>query len=225
LIDYSDRGIFLKHGELILDGPCREVVKAYADDLVEDEGGVTSASEFEPPQFTVETPALSGMDTSAEKTVGRDLPPIEIDSVRLLDEKGRAFSAVGFGNVVQVAVTVCLRQAVPEPCFGIQLSSPDGIILWSTTTQSMSFALPAMSAGCYQFRWNLTVNFSGNRYIVAIGVGQILNGEYKRHHRLDYAGHFDVLPVPHSGGGWLAPLPSFQIPTQCTELLTKETGT
>jgi lipopolysaccharide transport system ATP-binding protein len=60
----------------------------------------------------------------------------------------------------------------------------------------------------HKFFWKLTANFSGNRYIVSIGVGDIKSGEYKRHHRLEYAGHFDVLPQPAWGAGWLSPQPS-----------------
>jgi lipopolysaccharide transport system ATP-binding protein len=57
LIEYCDRAIFLKHGRLIMDGTCRDVVKAYADDLVLDEGGA-------PNEFIVES-------EPADNVVGR----------------------------------------------------------------------------------------------------------------------------------------------------------
>lgn len=211
LIEYCDRGIFLKHGQLILDGCCREVVKTYADDLVQDEGGAINAPESTPEQALTITSEQIEI-TPANPTAAN--PVMEIVSVSLIDEHQKACSTVRYGSPVYVTVTVRLHEPSPDPCFGIQLSSPDGITLWSATTQSIGLALPAMEQGQYQFTWDLTANFAGNRYVVAIGVGQILNGEYKRHHRLDYAGHFDVVPIAHSGAGWLAPLPTFQAPTK-----------
>lgn len=215
LIEYCDRGIFLKHGQLILDGPCRDVVKIYADDLVEDEGGHTTVV-TELSQSVTKEIAGSELATQTLATPAIDQLPMEIESVKLLDEHGNAVTTVAFGSQISILVRTHLQQHIPEPCFGIQLSSPDGITLWSATTNSMGLTLPAMDAGEYEFKWDLTAQFSGNRYVLAIGVGQIINGEYKRHHRLDYAGHFDVMPVPHSGAGWLAPLPTFQVPTSRT---------
>ena len=45
---------------------------------------------------------------------------------------------------------------------------------------------------------------------LAVGVGDIASGEYKRHARLPYGGHIDVLPENNSGSGWLAPCPVFE---------------
>lgn len=211
LVEYCDRGIFFKHGRLILDGPCRDVVKIYADDIVKDEGGNTTIA-TEPPKSDVEGVVSSDLATQTASTPNMQQLPMIVESVQLLDKQGNVCTTVAFGGEISILVKTRLQQYVSEPCFGIQLSSPDGITLWSATTNSMNLSLPAMNAGFYEFKWNLTAQFSGNRYILAIGVGQIINGEYKRHHRLDYAGHFDVMPVPHSGAGWLAPQPSFDAP-------------
>lgn len=207
LIEYCDRGIFLKHGELIIDGPCRDVVKIYSNDLVEDEGGAIQALEAESEQ-----PDELVQNVDINSKTGELI--MEIVAVKFVDEQQQNCAAIRFGGCVRIVVTIRLQQMIAIPCFGIQLSSADGITLWSATTQAMGIDLPAMDAGQYEFSWDLTANFSGNRYIVALGVGQIFNGEYKRHHRLEYAGHFDVVPMPHSGGGWLAPLPEFQTPTK-----------
>jgi lipopolysaccharide transport system ATP-binding protein len=40
--------------------------------------------------------------------------------------------------------------------------------------------------------------------VIALGAGDNASGEYRRHDRLSYAGHFDVLPEPRAGAGWLA---------------------
>jgi len=208
LIEYCDRAIFLKRGRMVMDGACRDVVKLYANDLVLDEGG-------EPVDFKI---SEEQEDAPAQVVVADDeappaSAPITVESIALRDASGRPCAAVPFSGELRVCVDVSVRELVSEPCFGIQLSSVDGISLWSATTQTMGQQVAALAPGKYRFEWELKTPFSGNRYVVAVGVGQIVNGEYRRTHRVSYAGHFDVLSQPHSGAGWLAPLPVFRAPT------------
>lgn len=209
LVEYCDRGVFLKHGKLIMDGVCRDVVKAYADDLVADEGGITATRENEVDR---DSELVSNSSEWQEKDLsGRSAV---IDAVRLLDERGQPTASARFGDQIVVCVEVTVNSPMESPCFGVQLSGVDGITLWSTTTQVMGLEISSLSPGRYEYRWQLKANFAGNRYVVALGVGEILNGEYRRHHRLDYAGHFDVVPVPHKGSGWLMPWPEFGEPVK-----------
>jgi homopolymeric O-antigen transport system ATP-binding protein len=213
LVEYCDRGLLLKHGRLILDGPCRDVVKAYADDLVLDEGGeVDLAIEEALADSNEPEPDEAPRDEVIGEPVVRAPAPIQIESVALLGEGGQRIAGVESGGTVRVRVQVRVLEPIPAPCFGILLMSPDGIALWSTTTQMMDVPMAALEPGAYCFEWMLHAHFGGNRYVVAIGVGQVLNGEYKRCHRLDYAGHFDVLPEAREGAGWLAPRPAFSAP-------------
>lgn len=210
LIEYCDRAIFLKRGKVVMDGACRDVVKAYADDLVLDEGGefIDFIEDGSLREVVVESvQAENGEVASANG-------PITVESIALIDMVGKPCSAVPYGGEVRVRVEVSVSARISEPCFGIQLSSVDGISLWAATTQGMGQQMAALAPGKHRFEWVLRTPFSGNRYVVAIGVGQIVNGEYRRSHRVSYAGHFDVLPQPHSGGGWLAPSPAFRAPTQ-----------
>jgi len=208
LIEYCDRAIFLKRGRMVMDGACRDVVKLYADDLVLDEGGepvdltLSTEQEERPAQIVV-----------ADEDAPSASAPIAVESIALVDPSGRPCAAVAFSGALRVRVDVLVRERIPEPCFGIQLSSVDGISLWSATTQTMGLQVAGLVPGKYRFEWELKTPFSGNRYVVAVGVGQIVNGEYRRTHRVSYAGHFDVLSQPHSGAGWLAPLPVFRAPS------------
>lgn len=197
LIEYCDRGIYLKKGKLILDSNCREVVKKYADDLVEEEGGASII-----------------LDGDSEKNQGNcnhneNSPIIQILKVELKDIYGNIINNFNYGDKIHISITIDIASFIAFPCFGIQISSVDGITLWSSTTQSMAIHIEPLTSGIHKFSWTLTPNFSGNRYVIALGVGYIDNGEYKRAYRLDYAGHFDVMQLPHSGSGWLAPLPLF----------------
>ena len=213
LIEYCDRGVYLRRGRLVMDGPCREVVKAYGDDLLAEEGaiGVVVAAEPEPePQASIpaEVQARAAEPAPVAAPVARTI--LQVEQVALLGADGRPAASVRSGDPVDVLVDLQVHELVAQPCFGIQLSSTDGIVLWSATTQQLACTLAPMAPGRHRFRWRLDANFSGNRYVVAIGAGEIVGGEYKRRHRLDYAGHFDVIPEPRSGSGWLAPRPRFE---------------
>ncbi|GHD67442.1 ABC transporter ATP-binding protein [Jeongeupia chitinilytica] len=208
LIEYCDRGIYLKKGRLIMDAACRDVVRRYADDLVEQEGGmvveIDQASEV---GVANATSVSQPMQIRQDDGQGR----LSVQSVELRNAKGELSANYQFGEAFAVQIKVKAEGAVDIPCFGVQLSSVDGIVLWSGTTQSMNLELPVMVDGIYTVKWNMQANFSGNRYILAVGVGRIESGDYLRTHRVDYAGHFDIIPVAHSGGGWLAPCPVFEV--------------
>lgn len=210
LIEYCDRAIFLKHGQVVMDGACREVVKAYADDLVSDEGGEI---EVPPPLPTqVADDNRTSLACATAKAEGSHVVPIAVEAVELLDADGLACSTLEYNGRLRVRVYVRVAAPITQPCFGIQISSVDGITLWSTTTQTTAESPPALQPGTYGFEWELHTPFGGGRYVLAIGVGQIVNGEYRRTHRVGYAGHFDVLAQAHGGSGWLAPSPLLRMP-------------
>ncbi|MDQ8051001.1 ABC transporter ATP-binding protein [Luteibacter sp.] len=216
LLEYCDRAIFLKHGNLVMDGECRDVVKAYADDLVRDEGGEVTTVQVEPVEDEQPLPAdPAGRATAVVAAEEADLlrtSPIIAESISLVDRSGEPCTTVPHGGRLRVRIRVRANEFIQEPCFGIQISSVDGISLWSATTQLMGIVVPALERGSYVLEWDLGTPFSGNRYVIAIGVGLIDNGEYRRTHRVSYAGHFDVLAEPHTGAGWLAPSPIFSAP-------------
>ena len=212
LIEYCDRGIYLKRGRLVMDGPCIEAVRAYGNDLIEEEGGL--AFDLLPPQAAQAVDVAP--DGSAAPAVAADAggpaPALAVEQVSLLGGDGQPAASVRHGDTLVVEFLLRANAAIAEPCFGIQLASTDGIALWSAVTSHMGLVVSPLAPGRYRFRWRLKADFSGNRYVVALGAGHLVDGEYKRIHRIDYAGHFDVLPTPRSGAGWLAPKPAFESP-------------
>lgn len=216
LIEYCDRGIFLKSGSLVLDGVCRDVVKAYADDLVEEEGGVTmvfSGADDSPKDArNRQTSPLVGSVILPPGDQPVDDVPLKITGFRLLDAEHQPRAAFNYGEKIDLEITLSVNREISKPCFGVQISSPDGMSLWSATTQAMDIQIEGLTPNTYLMTWRLQATFGGGRYVVALGAGQMINGDYKRHHRVDYAGHFEVLPLRASGSGWLAPQPQFISP-------------
>lgn len=209
LLEYCDRGIYLRRGRVQLDGPCRDVVKRYADDLVDEEGGtvirdeepMAEAADPDRAQIHGEPVVLAGAGQASE-----------ITHVAILDARGEARTTFVYGDELLVRVGIRVRRRIETPCYGIQIKSVDDIALWAGTTQNMNLTPAPTEPGDYVFSWRLTLNVTGNRYVLALGAGDIDSGEYRRHSRIPYAGHVDVLPQPHTGHGWIAPLPKFSDP-------------
>lgn len=213
LLEYCDRGIYLKRGRVVLDGPCRDVVKRYADDLVDEEGGAVIYAEDVSPAEPV--PVAAGeLPVAAGSLEGEQLPASEIVSVEICDEHGKPRTTFGYGESLRLTVCIRVHRRIQTPCYGVQIKSVDDIALWAGTTQNMQKDVAATDPGIYRFHWDLALNVTGNRYVIAVGVGDIDSGEYHRHSRVPYAGHIDVLPQPHSGHGWIAPLPVFVPPAR-----------
>ncbi len=210
VIEYCDRGIFLKNGQVMFDGPSKEAVREYGLDVLRAEGGQA----FVPASLSISqnpTPPEKRDELPFPLSDTEQGPPMEVLYVRFSKLNGEVTNTFEHNEQFFTEVFLRVRSYIPLPCFGIQISIPDGIALWSTTTKLMGLELPSLEPGFYRFRWRLRANFSGNRYVVAIGAGHIEGGEYKRYHRLPYAGHIDILPVPNQGAGWLVVDPEFQI--------------
>lgn len=198
LLEYCDRAIYLKRGRKVLDGPCREIVKRYADDLVEEEGGIAINGNLE----AVRTADISDGSHPATEVSG---PRMAIERVQILDDKGLETTTFSLGDRFSVLIDVAINERIKAPCFGMQIKSTDDIVLWSGTSHQMGLLSEPMECGRHRLTWTCCASFSGNRYVIAIGCGDIETGEYKRHARLPYAGHIDVLPEEKSGYGWLEP--------------------
>jgi lipopolysaccharide transport system ATP-binding protein len=206
IIEFCDRALFLKHGQLVLDGACRDVARAYADDIVTSEGGNSCESIIEP-SARIAASAAEQLQHGAQMTPAT----LIIKKVELRNAQNDLCASVQFGEAIFIDFQIELFQPLQFPCFGIQISSPDGIALWSANTMNMDVSPPSMQPGSVNLRWCIKANFGGNRYVISLGAGEISEGEYRRHHRLGYAGHIDVIQMRAAGTGWLAPDPRFFI--------------
>jgi lipopolysaccharide transport system ATP-binding protein len=184
--EYCDRAIYLKRGRLIEDGPCKRVTESYAADLVKDENS------------SAVTLSASGSDASGS----------EILKVWIEDRNSNECRIVHQADRFTVRLRVKFNRLVAKPCLGIQLKSTGDIELWSATTPRLGIEIASAATGeIRDYAWSLTAQMGAGRYVVALGVGEIEGGLYKRHSRLHYATHFDVSEDKQTGWGWLAPDP------------------
>jgi lipopolysaccharide transport system ATP-binding protein len=207
IIEFCSRAVYLDRGAVVNVGPCREILEQYANDVLTSEGGIpVGFAESEPAAAAsgahVETPAVSA-------PIGT-LPATEIASVRILDSTLAPTACVAYGDVVEIVVDAVFHRANGAPCLGVQIKTTDDIVLWSATTQYIGLRpRPADAGERRRYAWRIRANFGGQRYVIALGIGDVTSGQYRRHSRLHYAGHFDVLPEARRGTGFLEPQVEF----------------
>lgn len=187
IIEYCDRAIYLKRGQMMADGFCKTVVEAYAADLVSEERGTAGPLVAEAPSE----------------------PQSKILRVWVEDARGNETTLIRKGERFQVKLYVKYLQNVVKPALGIQIKSVTDIELWTGTTLNLGIALGQAGAGdARAYSWSLDAAMGAGRYVVALGVGDTESGLYRRHFRLHYALHFDVIEDRPGGRGWLSPNPA-----------------
>jgi lipopolysaccharide transport system ATP-binding protein len=204
IIEFCDRAAYLDHGRLVAVGGCREVIERYTNDLTSSEA--RSATESQAAVVAVPIDASN----SSPPATPEDTPATEIVAVEVTDADRQPKSCFVHGDEIRVSLDLVFHRANPAPCFGIQLKSTDDIALWATSTAYMNRRIAAVESGArMRFTWRLRANVGGSRFVIAVGAGDNASGEYRRHARLSYAGHFDVLPAAGAGAGWLDVTASF----------------
>jgi lipopolysaccharide transport system ATP-binding protein len=218
IIEFCTRAVYLDRGKVVNVGGCREVLEQYANDLVSQEGGIAIDAPSEPSLGVarVTGPASPASGTGATGVPQAAAPPrvsgggarpaTEIIEVVIVDAANAPTACVAYGDTVEIVIDVVFHRPNAAPCLGMEIKSTDDIVLWSATTHYMGLRPdPAQAGERRRYRWRLRANFGGQRYVIALGIGDVAAGSYKRHSRLHYAGHFDVLPEARRGTGFLEP--------------------
>jgi lipopolysaccharide transport system ATP-binding protein len=203
VVEFCSRAAYIDRGRLVASGNCREILERYTNDSVAKLGGTPLPARTREAGEVASEP-LQAQRAPEAPAIADELAPTEILAVTVTDAAGTAKQAFSCGDALHVRVDVAFHRENPAPCFGIQLKSTDDIVLWTCTTQILGLHLPARPAGTREtWVWKLAANLGAARYVVAIGCGDLSTGQYLPHSRMHYAGHFDVLPEPRRGSGFL----------------------
>lgn len=125
-----DHGMVMYRGNAIYQGSAAEAVVAYSDALRE------AAREI--PVKIVEEGGLS------QRVMTFDA---EITGVSLLNNKGEPVTILESGEEVAVAIDVKFNKDVDRPIFSFFIRTPDGKLVYNTTTDWMKVETPCFRAG------------------------------------------------------------------------------
>ena len=125
-----DKGLVMYRGEDIFCGSAAEAVVAYSDALRE------AARKIQ-----MDVPAEDGI---SQRVMTFDA---EIEDVTLSNEQGDPITVVQSGAHASVAVRVHFKNAVHNPVFSLVVRTPDGRIVYDTTTRWMGIQTPDFVPG------------------------------------------------------------------------------
>ena len=206
IIEFCDRAAYVDRGRVVAVGNCREILEHYTNDIVAGAGGTPLPA----PRRASPAQSTPAIDERAPSRASGPTPATEIVGVTIGDAAGAAKQAFSRGEDVVVRIDAAFHRDNPSPCLGIQLRSPDDIVLWTCTTQMLDLPLQPRVAGVRAaYAWRLRACLGGGRYVISLGIGDRSTGTYLHHSRMHYAGHFDVLPEARRGVGFLEPDASF----------------
>ncbi|RIK30589.1 MAG: hypothetical protein DCC56_09710 [Anaerolineae bacterium] len=116
-----EKGLVMYRGEDIFQGASSEAVATYSNTLRE-------AAR----KLSAQVPLEDGV---AQRVMTFD---VEIEQVKLLDERGELVSVIRSGTMARIAMDIRVNKDVVDPIFSIAIRTSDGIMVYDTTTRWMS---------------------------------------------------------------------------------------
>lgn len=125
-----NRGLVMYRGQAVFEGTGSEAVVAYSDVIRQNAR-----------QAQLDVPEEDGI---SQRVMTFDA---EIERVSLLDAAGNAVSALESGTTARLAIDAYFNKAVSQPIFSLVIRTPDGRVVYDTTTRWMKIQTPNFSAG------------------------------------------------------------------------------
>lgn len=170
-----DRGLVMYRGEAIFQGTAAEAVVAYSD-------AIRQAAR----QTQTKVPLEGGL---SQGVISFDA---EIERVLLCDQSGKSISILTSGTEAKVAMDVVFHKNVPQPIFSCIIRTPDGRIVYDTTTRWLKVTTPDFLAGQrYRVEFLLTISLLEGMYELGVDVAAADLSHY--HDRLERALSFSVI--------------------------------
>jgi hypothetical protein len=152
--EVCDCGLVMYRGEAIFQGGAADAVVAYSDAIRQ------SAR-----QATDQIPEEGGL---SQRVMTFDA---EIKHVDLLDTQNRPVKVLESGCPARVAMDVLFHKDVKQPVFSLTIRTPDGRVVYDTTTRWMHIETPDFQAGeRYQVEFMLDVPLLSGVYELSVDI-------------------------------------------------------
>jgi lipopolysaccharide transport system ATP-binding protein len=146
--------LVLYQGRAIFQGGSAEAIMAYSN-------SIRRAAQ----QAEHEVPLEEGL---AQRVMTFDA---EITDVRIENSEGQAVSVIDTGTVVTAVIEVVFHKEVSQPIFSLMVKTPDGRVVYDTTTRWMNIKTPDFSPGdrC-RVKFILSLPLLDGEYLLSVDV-------------------------------------------------------
>ena len=177
-----DWGLVMYRGEAIFQGGAAESIAAYSDALRQ------AARETQ-----TEVPAEEGL---SQRVMTFDA---EIDGVSMLDSESHPAAVFQSGAPASVVVDVLFHKDVSQPIFSLIIRTPDGRVVYDTTTSWMNIETPNFVAGerC-QVKFDLNLTLLDGTYEVSVDIAAADLSHF--HDLLEHAMGFSIVGADGAKG-------------------------
>lgn len=219
--DLCDRAVWLDGGTVVMDGDAKDVVREYASATHRGATGVAGvrtgrglAGAGDAVSVEVTPDADFAPDARRDRIVAAGLTPVmegmrfdagaawwgkdgaRVESVRLLDEQGRAKGAVETGARVVVEIACVADERLERPVAGYVVRNRNGLVLFSDNSwlafgQDGPGAIPAGRRFVVRFRVQFP-HLPAGEFALGAAVADGGRGDFVQHHRVDDALLFRV---------------------------------
>lgn len=177
-----DRGLVMYRGDNVFLGSSGEAIVAYSD-------AIRKAARSE----RYDRPSEEGL---SQRFMSFDA---EITNVSLQDSSGDSVTIIDTGDKVRVVIDVCFHKAVPNPIFSITVRTPEGVLVYDTTTRWQDISTPDFEAGeRRRIIVELEMPLLGGEY--SLGVDTLAADMSHYYDRLEHALTFVVRSTPWAKG-------------------------
>ncbi|MCU0242009.1 MAG: ABC transporter ATP-binding protein [Vicinamibacteria bacterium] len=177
-----DEVLWMRHGSMADRGDSKRVVDAYLTYVAGGEEALLKSQQREAVAETAETTAqIAPQDQSTGRWGTRE---IEIESVRLLDERGRERHVYVPGERLTIEMRVQARQPVEDFVFGIGLFNTDGVSVYGSNTHIEDYQ-PELILGQAEIRFEIEdLRLVEGSYLLDVAAHARDGTPYDYHHGL-----------------------------------------
>jgi len=195
--------LLVSHAPSIIAGLCHRVVHLRKGRLTHHGLPADVLAAYEEEQVQSDRQMVSGRTSHGHG--------VQIVDVEVLDDQQCQRNSFRMHELLIVQLVLDSGCDINNLCIGLEIRSPDGLVLWSATSYELRAPLPNLVPGQQaDVRWSFHAAMAPGRYIVALGVGEIVHGHYRRHDRRHHAAEITVVG-PEVSHGCLPLKPTIQV--------------
>jgi len=211
IVAHCDRAILLNQGQLVAQGPTRQVINQYHNLLFASPAPVDHSAAEQPTNAQSHSapsdPFASRPGYNPHEHRWGDQAAIIHDfEIRASNESGSLLAypaAIASGSTVELDVSIRILAAIEQPILGFTVKTKEGITLFGTNNHKLqhpSASLIWPQGSHIKALLRFTCHLAPGDYFLSLGVASMVNGELTPHDRRYDSIQLTVTPDPHYFG-------------------------